>query len=199
MYATDNIDEYERLKEKEGENNIIFTNRKAREINDDTQPYPNSSSYYHVIVHGSTGSSEEGKMRVDFRKKFCFCQECRSQPIVPDIGCRCKYKDFIGETESFERDAATEKNDKLVDKLIAFIDVPTSEQLNNHFVGNDLKIFAKILDININKDIKRRDRKKLAPLKADIVDYLVLRFNLNNWDATKNIIKENWEKKKTQQ
>ena len=68
LYATDDKDEYERLKQEEGPKNIVFTNRKACEINDDTQPYPNSSNYYHVIGHGLSNSSEDGeeRMKIEF-------------------------------------------------------------------------------------------------------------------------------------
>ena len=193
LYATDDKDEYEKLKREN--NDIIFTNRKAREINDDTEPYPNSSRYYHVIGHGKSGA-DAGKMKIEFRNKFCFCNKCRSKPTIPDIGSGCKHKDLIGEIASFERNPSTEKNNELVTKLNQFVEMPTYDQLDHNFKLPALRIFAKILDINVNKDIKRSDGKKGTPLKGDILAYLILQFKSKGWEASKDIINQNWQNKR---
>ena len=106
---------------------------------------------------------------------------------------------MIGSISSFEQSTSTQKNDKLVDKINKFIEVPTFDQMNLSFVVDELKILAKILDININKDIKRTDGKKGAPKKENIIDYLLLQFNKRDWVESKDIMKQNWEKKKMQQ
>ena len=71
--------------------NIIFTNRKACGINEDTHPYPSSSNHYHVVGYGSTSSSCEENMKIEFREKFCFCkEEGRKEATVPNLGNTCK-------------------------------------------------------------------------------------------------------------
>ena len=98
LFVTDHKEEYDTLKAA-GER-VVFTNRKVREINDDTTPYPGSESYYHVVGYGADNN---GKTKLEFRQKFCFCTECRQDTNTsPSIGYNCMNKDFIGKINTFE-------------------------------------------------------------------------------------------------
>jgi hypothetical protein len=41
-------------------------------------------------------------MKIEFREASCFCEECRTKGILPDIGNRYKHKDLIGDVATIE-------------------------------------------------------------------------------------------------
>jgi len=194
LYATDHEDEFEKLKEKELP--VIFTNRKVREVIEDTEAYPDSGSFYHAIGCGK--NERDGKMKIEFREKFCFCDRCRTNSPVPNIGEGCRNKDFIGKISKFDRNDSTVKNDDMMQKLLSMEEIPTPQQLDKVFKLPELKTIAKILGVRVSKDIKRSDGKKAAPMKSDVSNYLVEhKFKkAESWFQVKETLRENWAKMK---
>lgn len=161
VYATDQKDEFDRLKEEHKD--IIFIDRKNREINGDCEVFTGSESCFHVIANGATTN---GETQIEFREKFCFCQVCASlrndsASLTPRIGSGCRSVNLIGTTRKFKRRPTTDANLLLVNKFIGCDDLLSVQKLlSDDCKVDELKLIARLLDIKITKDVKRADGKK---------------------------------------
>ncbi len=191
IYVTDHQHEFNLLREKGV--TAVFTNRAAREINDDTQAYPSSDSFYHAIGYGQIEGNS--KVRIEFREKFCFCSKCNGQGVErPNIANECMCKSYIGKATIIDRSPATSQNDSIVNKLLGYQILPSFELMWGEFSTKDLKVLVKLMGFSYTKDIRRADnRKGVPPLKKDVIDFLLMKFNECEWDAIKNLVTSKWQ------